>query len=121
MAKVTCSLNPKLIEKVKVLAEKEGKSFSGMMADLVELGIRVSELTGSSGEDKTAQAWEDLYHNQVKASFQSLEMNREILRMVYNRNNSNFSQDFGNAEELIQGIRTQINSKVDTKVSGRID
>lgn len=107
MPKVAATITTASYQKVQNMAQQEGRLPSKIVADLIELGLKVKNINESSGENSEEKLWEDLFKDQVKINFDMLETVREILRMTYQPAKSTY-KDVNSADAVIESIKARM-------------
>lgn len=112
MPKVNCYMSEDAVNDVKELAQKENKNFSRMMAELVDIGLRVKNRSNENEQDKELteeEKWELLYRKMCYAQVQTLELVKDI----YTANCDPKTVSCNSPEERFKLLTTQVKGYID--------
>lgn len=119
MPQVFCTVNQPAYKTISKIADDEQKTISKVVLELVELGLKVKSLNDGSGENNEEKLWNDLFKDQVKATFAILETSREILRMTHTPTKSHFKNSVS-ADTVIDSIKTKVTNYVEGRLKKEV-
>ena len=103
MPQINTSVGEHTIEELKNIAEQSHKSFSKFTCEMIELGLRVHKMQSEDEKSDEDKKRIELQQKHTEYLLQTLNLNREILRCVFNGENVKYNSK--DANELVEKIK----------------